>query len=382
MAASDFAMRIRHNPDFAPCQVAGDGSQRTGGLPIGSDLADLSENSETQNILGSTIRKVRKEDGGCLPQARSGRSINFQNRRIRVGWMKAALYRRFIRPAVAQASFMRRKIPPRPYFYLGGNWALTQLSTGHLFYVNTDDRQITPWIISGGTWENFVDDIIWEYVRPGMTVIDIGANLGYYTIKMGAKVGPSGRVFSFEPNPQLVPFLAQNISINGFDRRCTLFAIAVGDQAGKSELVVYASGLGGSHINELSGSGGACVQVEVDTLDNRLSKVERVDFLKIDAEGYEPLILKGAQQLLRRSPDCALILEVMTSWERFGSIPDLLRPISRNKAIFAITHETKIVRVELEQVRAYMDGIPDDLSYFLILPDRREFLQRVSHFRN
>lgn len=142
----------------------------------------------------------------------------------------------------------------RPYFYLGGNWALTQLSTGHLFYVNTDDRQITPWIISGGSWENFVDDIIWEYIQPGMTVIDIGANLGYYTIKMGLKVGPNGRVFSFEPNPQLVPFIAQNIAINGFDSRCTLFATAVGDRIGKSELVVNAGCLGGAQMKELWGA--------------------------------------------------------------------------------------------------------------------------------
>ena len=135
-------------------------------------------------------------------------------------------------------------------------------------------------------------------------------------------------------------------------------------------------------MKELSGDGATCLQVEVDTLDNQLSQVKRVDFLKIDAEGYEPLILKGAQQLLQRSPDCALILEIMTyAWERLGSISDLLRPIIGNKAIFAITHETKIVRVELERVRAYMDSVPTGLCYFFILPDRPEFLERVSRFR-
>jgi hypothetical protein len=136
-------------------------------------------------------------------------------------------------------------------------------------------------------------------------------------------------------------------------------------------------------MKELSGSAGARLAVDVDTLDNRLSQVERVDFLKIDAEGYEPLILRGAQQLLRRSSDCALILEVATrEWERFGRIPDLLRPISGDKAIFAITHQTRLVRVEVEQVRVYMDGASNGLSYFLILPDRPEFLDRVSRFRN
>jgi FkbM family methyltransferase len=272
-------------------------------------------------------------------------------------------------------------IPARPYYYLGGNWALTQLSTGHLFYVNTDDRQIVPWIIAGGTWENFVDEIIWEYVQPGMTVIDVGANLGYYTIKMAIKVGPTGRVFSFEPNPQVLPFLTQNIAINGFDGRCTVFPIGVGDRLGQSELVVNPGCLGGAQMKELSGGGGDCHRIQLDTLDSRLSQVERISFLKIDAEGYEPLILKGARQILNRSPECAAVLEVATgAWKRFGSIPELLQPLGRNKVFFAITHQTKIIRMEPEQIEAYADS-GNGLAYFLVLPDSQQFLERVSRFR-
>ena len=77
----------------------------------------------------------------------------------------------------------------RPYFYLGGNWGLTRLSTGEPFFVNTNDRGITPWIIMGGKWETFVDDIMQELLREGDICLDIGANMGYYTIKMLSKIG-------------------------------------------------------------------------------------------------------------------------------------------------------------------------------------------------
>jgi len=273
----------------------------------------------------------------------------------------------------------------RPYFYLGANWGLTRLTTGHLFYVNTDDRQIAPWIISRGSWEDFVDDIICAYVQPGMTVIDVGANIGYYTVKLASKVGPSGKVFSFEPHPHLVPFLSQNIAISGFEGRCTLFPVALGDQQGKADLLVTPGNLGGGQINEPRDRTQEkrlhWFRVEVTTLDQQLSK-ERIDFLKLDAEGHEPLVLRGGQELIGRSPDCAFVVEVTRAeWNRFGTVPDLLGPISRKRLIFAITPQTRLVPVELNEVGAYLDRTPNGQSYFLILPARPELLNEVGRFR-
>ena len=85
----------------------------------------------------------------------------------------------------------------RPYYYLGNRRGLTRLASGEPFFVNTSDHGITSWIIMGGTWETFVDDILSNIVRPGDRVLDAGANQGYYTIRLGTIVGPEVRVVAF-----------------------------------------------------------------------------------------------------------------------------------------------------------------------------------------
>ena len=136
----------------------------------------------------------------------------------------------------------------RPYYYLGQNWGLTQLSTGDPFFVNTDDRGITTWIILGGTWENFVDDVLTRIARPGEVFLDVGANMGYYTVKIGKKVGPAGRVYSFEPNAELFPFVRENISINGMNGWAKVFPLAVGAEPGWSRLTFDYSNMGGGSL--------------------------------------------------------------------------------------------------------------------------------------
>ena len=136
----------------------------------------------------------------------------------------------------------------RPYYFLGGNRALTQLSTGEPFFVNTDDRGITTWIILGGVWETFVDDVLCRLARPGMNFLDVGAHIGYYSVKIGKLIGPNGGIFSFEPNPELYPFLRDNIEINGLSSRTRTFQIAVGEGEGSEELKFDYGNMGGGNL--------------------------------------------------------------------------------------------------------------------------------------
>lgn len=237
----------------------------------------------------------------------------------------------------------------RPYYYLGGNRALTQLSNGLPFFVNTNDGGITPWIILGGTWENFVDDILCSLVKPGMTVLDLGANLGYYTIKAGNLVGPTGKVFAFEPNPELLPFLRQNVDINGFYERIKAFDVAASASYGELQLEFLESNMGGGNVsgNLPDVVGKRCYKIKTAPADDLLPPNTVLDVIKIDVEGHEPLALHGLRQTLTRSPNASIIVEVSwRGWAQFCDPCALFDELAApSRTPYRIHHDGSITKV-------------------------------------
>ncbi|MFC7542969.1 FkbM family methyltransferase [Siccirubricoccus deserti] len=100
------------------------------------------------------------------------------------------------------------------------------------FFVDCRDQGLAPHLMLDGYWEYWVSDFIWRNVKPGETVADIGANLGYYTVLLADLVGPGGRVMAFEPNPRLFDLLQRNVAINGFSRWANCHAKAVAAKSG------------------------------------------------------------------------------------------------------------------------------------------------------
>ena len=163
----------------------------------------------------------------------------------------------------------------RPYFYLGDHRALTRLSTDEFFYVYTEDRSITPWILLGGHWEVFVDDLLCALARPGDVFVDVGANLGYYTVKIGARVGAAGRVHSFEPNPLMYGFLFDNVEINGLTGRTALHRAAAGGQAGEAWFSFKRREPGGGVVHEERRGAENEFRVPVVSLDEAVPTIGR-----------------------------------------------------------------------------------------------------------
>ena len=140
-------------------------------------------------------------------------------------------------------------------------------------------------------------------LAPGMTVIDVGAHIGYYTILFAKCVGPTGKVLSLEPFPANFALLQKNIQLNEM-KQVRTFATAVFSRA--SELTI-------SVPDDLSDSGNASVvhnrgtkqfQVSAITLDSLGS---RPDFLKVDVEGAEYDVLLGGKETIARSRPTMLI---------------------------------------------------------------------------
>ncbi|MBV1797195.1 FkbM family methyltransferase [Siccirubricoccus sp. G192] len=197
--------------------------------------------------------------------------------------------------------------------YLGDHEALTRLYTGHRVYVDTRDVGICSHLMLEGRWEPWIEAVLRETVKPGMRFADVGANFGYYTLLGSHWVGPQGRVFSFEANPDICRKLRKSVSINGFDDRATVFDVAVYSREAELEFAFVHEYSGGGAI----GAGGPGqwethrVRVRAAPLDLLLADQSSVDVLKIDVEGAEPEAIQGAAALLARSPQVTLVVEFM-----------------------------------------------------------------------
>ena len=156
-----------------------------------------------------------------------------------------------------------------------------------------------------------------QFLTPGITVIDVGANLGFYTCLFARKVGPTGRVIAFEPTPSTFALLEQNVRINGVQDIVDCRCMALSDKAGIAQLNVFSDGrdahnsLGVTQYSEHCVSE-AVIDVPTVTLDTYLRPLEfrHGCFIKIDVEGFEYQVLRGGLDHLRRIEPLALMVEL------------------------------------------------------------------------
>lgn len=187
------------------------------------------------------------------------------------------------------------------YFYLGPDLALARLDDGHFIYVDPADEAVAAHLIARGYWERWITDALARMVRPGDRVVEVGANFGYHSLAMARAVGAEGRLTAFEANPRLASLLGKTLRFNGYADRASVFAKAAADVAGGRNLIVSRRNAGGGALSDDAGAmgdDGELIRVDSVTLDEAVEGP--VDLIRMDAEGSEPLILKGASRLLAR----------------------------------------------------------------------------------
>ncbi len=198
----------------------------------------------------------------------------------------------------------------RVYAYLGPDTALTQLHDGHFVYVDPVDEGMSAHLIARGFWEPWIEPVVRRLARPGDRVIDVGANLGYYTLILAGIVGPQGRVWAFEANPQIAARLKRSLEFNGYAAFTEVQAAAAGDRSGEAAFFVSRRDSGSSHLHHVVQhvEAGSVIQTRMLTLDASCG-AEPVRLLRMDAQGSELMILEGARSLLARSPDIRICME-------------------------------------------------------------------------
>jgi FkbM family methyltransferase len=146
-------------------------------------------------------------------------------------------------------------------------------------------------------------------VQPGMTALDVGANIGWMTLHLASCVGPTGRVMAFEASDWTYRRLEQNIHLNGFSWVDPVRA-AVGPTDSESVELVLPCGY------RLDGADTATRQsVPMVRLDTAAGRLNRIDFIKSDTDGYEPGVFEGARAILQRHRPI-LVFEVAAHYSR------------------------------------------------------------------
>ena len=170
-------------------------------------------------------------------------------------------------------------------------------------------------IIAFGYFDKALHRYIDRTVRSGMTCLDIGANIGAVSTHLARNVGPTGRVHAFEPVPGLRARLQKNLARNGCDAVVTVFPLALSNTTGEAHLAVAGVDADNQGLASLVASANdqltSTLTVRTATLDEFVAaqRITRIDFIKMDIQGAEILMLEGARRTLSElRPD--LIVEV------------------------------------------------------------------------
>ncbi len=209
--------------------------------------------------------------------------------------------------------------------YLGSNRVLVNTTWGGKLLASTDDLSLTPELVAHGVYETPFTNYLLRTLKHGQTVVDIGANIGLFTVLMASHVGPTGRVIAYEPNPDVLGLLRTNVALNWFNDTVTIRPAAASDTTGRVRLHVTERFQGNSSL--LEPGEGYFAQVPMDTthvvevdcepLDALLTEFSEIDLVKIDVEGAEHLVLNGMAELLDTGAVATVALELFQ--QRMGS---------------------------------------------------------------
>jgi len=139
--------------------------------------------------------------------------------------------------------------------------------------------------------------LIKSIVKKGDTVLDIGANIGYYTLLLAKLVGPTGKVYAFEPDPENFRILKKNVGLNKY-KNIVLEQKAVSNKSGKLKLFLSDENNGDHRIYNPSGERKEFREISSIKLDNYFKRKPKIAFFKMDIQGVEPDAFEGMKSIL------------------------------------------------------------------------------------
>jgi len=226
---------------------------------------------------------------------------------------------------------------------------------GNILYLDSNDAL---GLSTTGTWEITETKLVLDLVKEGDIVLDIGAHIGYFTLLLAKLVGKRGRVIAFEPDPDNFKLLKKNVAVNGYSN-VVLENKAVSDTVQTRKL--YRSGHSSAASRLHNPDNWAPVQVSTITLDSYLTGRDRcIDFIKMDAEGAEASVVRGADEVLRKSPHVKIVTEFSPNTiKSYGDDPSeyLYMLVSCGFSFYDINEDKEYVPIGIQAIlRKYPSG--------------------------
>ena len=204
-------------------------------------------------------------------------------------------------------------------FSLSGKEVICNIQ-GSKMILDTSDKVVAKTLYFTKVWESEVTSLLKSILKEGMVFVDVGANIGYFTL-LGAKL--ANKVFAFEPDISNYDLLRRNVELNKYEN-VPLVNKAVTDKDGTMELFIDIENSGN---HKLWASTKEQKQVTVDTvsLDSYFKSIDIPDIIKLDIQGAEMAALQGMDNIIRTNPNLKLIIEIWADGIRgYGDSPEEL----------------------------------------------------------
>lgn len=205
--------------------------------------------------------------------------------------------------------FVKRRLAS----YAGDGVVLTYLRDESPIFVNTGDLGCPSPIVNGGVWEPENLSVLYSFLTPTTVFLDVGANIGYFSIAIGNRLKRGGRVFSFEPHSKLTNLIERSVQLNGLEAVVRVLQCAVSDEEGMLDLFYPDDHLGKGSTARNANEQGKTLRVPAHRVDNLVDKSLTVDLIKIDVEGHELPVLRGMVDIFARSPRIKVLFEKLES---------------------------------------------------------------------
>jgi len=270
-----------------------------------------------------------------------------------------------IRSVIGGKGFSKYKIIRKGKKFAENNIHSSHVNVqGHEMYLDSSDSLR---LSTNDVFEPYTTEVIKQNISNGDLVMDIGANIGYFTLIMAKGIKENGKVFSFEPEPKNFELLKKNVEINNYSN-VILEKKAIGNKTGIAKLYladrknnIFHSGMHRIFRSDLVSQISNPVSINIIKLDDYLQdlkSIKKIRLIKIDVEGAEFDVLKGMSKILDENKGIKIVMEFSSeNLEDYGSNPSDVMDFLINKGFkLSIINEVEKRMEEITGIKGIIDS--------------------------